>query len=74
MSPPLRDAVSRHCKGVVKRDGVSHTTNQRMRLAQTSWVVWIEMAQRVGQSHTSEIVTDIKTTMQKNHFAVILRV
>lgn len=23
-----RDAVNRHCKGVVKRDGVSHTTNQ----------------------------------------------
>lgn len=36
-----------------------------MRLAQTSWVAWIEMAQRVGQSHTSEIVTDIKTTRQK---------
>ena len=24
-----RDAVSRHCRGVVKRDGVSLTTNQR---------------------------------------------
>lgn len=23
-----RDAINRHCKGVVKRDGVSHTTNQ----------------------------------------------
>ena len=23
-----RDAINRHCKGVVKRDGVSRTTNQ----------------------------------------------